>query len=137
MTRRLRTRRRADDGGAAVEFVLVGPLLVLLLMAMTVYGGWFWLAHGVQALAAEAARAAVAGLDATEREGLARAVIADQGGTGLELHRTTVRVISDAQAIRVEVRYDATDHPFMALSGLVPAPPKVIERAAVIRIGGY
>lgn len=120
-----------------MEFALVGPLLALLLMGMAVYGGWFWLAHGVQSLAAEAARAAVAGLDAGEREALARAVVTDQSDRGLEAHRTTVRVVSDAQAIRVEILYDAADHPLMALTGLVPSPPKMISRVAVIRVGGY
>lgn len=128
---------RCDEGGAAVEFALVGPILVLLLMAMTVYGGWFWLAHGVQATASEAARAAIGGLDAAERETLARAAVADPAGGGLDAARTTVRVVSDAQAIRVEVRYDTTGHPVMALTGLVPSPPRVIEKAAVVRVGGY
>lgn len=137
MARRPFGLRTNQDGGAAVEFALVGPLLAVLLMGMAVYGGWFWLAHGVQALAAEAARAAVAGLDADERQALAQAVVEDQARTGLDVSRATVRVTSDARAIRVEIAYDAADHPLMALTGLVPSPPRVIERAAVVRVGGY
>lgn len=128
-----------DRGGAAVEFALVGPLFILLLIGMVVYGGWFWLAHGVQALASEGARAAVAGLDAAEREALARGLIAEQapGGLGLDPAELSVAVTSDPQAIRVQVRYDVSGHPLMALSGLAPAPPSVIERTAVVRVGGY
>lgn len=131
---------RDRRGGAAVEFALVGPVFILLLAGMVVYGGWFWLAHGVQALASEGARAAVAGLDAAEREALARGVVADHargGGLGLDPAQATVAVTSDLQAIRVTVRYDVGDHPLMALSGLTPAPPATIERTAVVRVGGY
>ncbi len=126
-------------GSAAVEFAIVGPFLVLLLMGMVVYGGWFWIAQSVQSLAAEGARAAVAGLDAAERESLARGFIAAQvtDGAGLVSDKAVVTVQSDAEAIRVRIAYDVHDHPVMMLSGLLPGPPETIERTAVVRIGGY
>ena len=46
-------KRRGREGAAAVEFALVGPILVLLLIAIVVYGGWFLMAQSVQALASE------------------------------------------------------------------------------------
>lgn len=52
-------RRRGREGVAAVEFALVGPILVLLLIGIVVYGGWFLMAQSVQALASEGARAAI------------------------------------------------------------------------------
>ena len=51
-------RKRGREGVAAVEFALVGPILVLLLIGIVVYGGWFLMAQSVQALASEGARAA-------------------------------------------------------------------------------
>lgn len=127
------------QGSAAVEFALVGPLMVLMLVGMVVYGGWMWLAQSVQTLATESARAAVGGLDAEERIGLARAFIdaEAQGGAGLARDRLTVEVESDAQAIRVRIAFDAHDHPVMMMAGLVPAPPSVIRRTAIVRTGGY
>ncbi len=127
------------EGSTAVEFALVGPLLILLLMGMVVYGGWFWLAQSVQSLASESARAAIGGLDATERETLARRFVAasDGGASGLDLARTAVVVESDAEAIRVRISYDAASHPLMKLAVLIPDPPATIERSAVVRIGGY
>src|SRR5690606_40197902 len=54
------------QGAAAVEFAIVGPVFFLLLAGMIVYGGWFWMAHSVQAAVSEGARAAIAGLDRSE-----------------------------------------------------------------------
>uniref|UniRef100_UPI00289A9E19 TadE/TadG family type IV pilus assembly protein n=1 Tax=Brevundimonas sp. TaxID=1871086 RepID=UPI00289A9E19 len=55
-------RRPSREGAAAVEFALVGPILILLLIGIVVYGGWFLTAQTVQAVASEGARAAVGGL---------------------------------------------------------------------------
>lgn len=131
-------RRRRRLGSAAIEFALVGPLFILMLMAMVVYGGWFWLAQGVQTLASEGARAAIAGLDAAERETLARAAIdtAARDGAGLDPDRLTVSVVTDDEAIRVRLRLDLQDHWVIALAGPVPRPPVVIERSAILRTGG-
>jgi len=127
------------QGSAAIEFALVGPMMILLLAGMVVYGGWFWLAQSVQSLATEGARAAVGGLDASEREQLARAFVADQaaGAGGLDPALVTVSVTSDAQAIRVQVAYDAQNNPVMLLAGPLPTPPTLITRSATVRIGGY
>lgn len=126
-------------GTAALEFALVGPLLILLLMGMVVYGGWFWLAQSVQSVASETARAAVGGLDAEERQSLGQAFFdtALMDNAALEPDHASVQVASDGDAIRVSVRYDVADHPIMAMTAMLPSPPKTIERNAVVRIGGY
>ncbi|MGV3579955.1 TadE/TadG family type IV pilus assembly protein [Brevundimonas sp.] len=132
---------RRRQGSAAVEFALTGPLMILMLVGMVTYGGWLWLAQSVQTLATESARAAVAGLDAAERIRLARAfVLAEaeaEGGAGLVYDRLVVTVESDEQAIRVHIAFDASDHWVMMMSGLLPAPPAVIRRTAIVRTGGY
>lgn len=134
----LRAFQQSRGGAAAVEFALICPILIFLMIGMVVWGGWFWLAHSVQALAAEGARAAVAGLDGAERDELARAAVARQlSGTGVTPDRLTVQVASEADVIRVRVAYDAADHPVLILAGLTPSPPTVIERSASIRTGGY
>lgn len=126
-------------GSVAVEFALLGPLLIVMLMGMVVYGGWFWLAQSVQSLASESARAAVAGLDAAERERLARDFAASQAsvGAGLDPDDLVVAVESDAEAIRVRIAMDVGDHPLMAMAVLMPPPPDRIERVAVVRVGGF
>jgi Flp pilus assembly protein TadG len=130
---------RRRKGSVAVEFALVGPLLIFMLMAMTLYGGWYWLAQGVQSLATEAARSAVAGLDPDERQRLAEGFIAAEAQPvyGFAPDDLDVQVEAQAEQIRVRVVYDATGHPLMALAALIPAPPGRIERSAVVRMGGF
>lgn len=132
-------RVRDDRGAAAVEFALVGPLLILLVMGIVVYGGWLWLAQGVHSLAVEGARAAVAGLDDAERSALAHAhVIAHTDAlSGADPSDLIVRVQTTSDTIRVTVTYDALGHPLMTLAALVPAPPAAISRSAVVRTGGW
>ena len=134
-------RQTADRrrGSAAIEFALVGPLLILMLVGMVVYGGWMWLAQSVQTLATESARAAVGGLDAAERISLAEAFVDAEadGATGLARDHLVVDVESDQNAIRVRIAFDASDHPLMMMAGLLPSPPSVIKRTAVVRTGGY
>ena len=126
------------EGAAAVEFALVGPILILLLIAIVVYGGWFLMAQSVQALASEGARAAVGGLDAVERDALARReVTAAVRGVALDPDRTTIEVAEEAGRLRVVVVYDTGDSLVMALGGMLPRPPVVIRRSAVIHVGEY
>lgn len=129
-----RSQKRA--GSAAVEFAIVGPVFILMLIAMVVYGGWFWLAQSVQTTASEAARAAVGGLDEAERRILVMAVAADSRSGGLDPAKLTMDVTTEDGVMRVRAAYDVSGHPVMMLKGLLPSPPVVIERSAVIRAGG-
>ena len=129
-------RRKRREGAAAVEFALVGPILILLLIGIVVYGGWFLTAQTVQAVASEGARAAIGGLTAAEREGLARGEVTTAvRGVALNPDRTSVKVAEDAGRLRVVVAYDASDSPLMLMGGMLPRPPAVIRRAAVIQVG--
>lgn len=131
--RRIKYKNR--QGVAAIEFAIVGPIFILLLIGMIVYGGWFWMAHSVQAAVSEGARAAVAGLDPAEQEQLARDVIVAQlKDLGLKTADAVVAVQAGSGTLRVEVAYDAGGHPLMALSPLTISPPHTIRRSAVIRV---
>ncbi|MGA0544834.1 TadE/TadG family type IV pilus assembly protein [Brevundimonas sp. VNH65] len=132
-------RRGGRTGAAAVEFALVAPLLIVLLLGVVVYGGWFWLSHSVQSLASESARAALGGLDADEQRSLAEGFVQRHGGPelGLDPALTTVAFASDPDALTVSVTYEASGHPLMLLAGPLPRPPSRIRRTAVVRTGGY
>lgn len=135
-----KTKFLGDTSGAiAVEFALVAPVFIFLLIGMLVYGGWFWMAQGVQTLSTEGARAAIAGLDAAERESLARAAVLEgaAGAGAFQIDDLDIQVSSDARSIQVTVSYDTSGHPLMVLSQLVPSPPRAITRNSTIRIGGY
>jgi Flp pilus assembly protein TadG len=132
-----RSFTRAQGGNAAIEFALVGPLFLLLLVGLVVYGGWFWMAAEVQHLSAEGARAAVAGLSDEERMRLARATVAEDSKSGgiLPASEIQVGVTSEGGVVAVTVTYSAHNHPLMAFSGLIPAPPMTIRRVATITTG--
>ena len=129
-------REPAREGAAAVEFALVGPILILLLIGIVVYGGWFLTAQTVQAVASEGARAAIGGLDAVEREALVRSEVTGAvRGVALNPDRTTILVTEQAGRLRVVVAYDSSDTPLMLMGGMLPRPPAVIRRVAVIQVG--
>ncbi|MEJ8631645.1 TadE/TadG family type IV pilus assembly protein [Sphingomonas sp. I4] len=62
---------RCPRGVAAVEMALVLPFLLALLMGIVSYGDYFLTAHLVQQAAHDAARASLAGMNATERKSIA------------------------------------------------------------------
>ena len=127
------------SGASAVEFAIIGPAFIVLLMGIMSYGGYFWLAHAVQQLANDSARAAVAGLSASERQSLAQSTINSevQSYAFLNASSATVSVTSQTNAMTVSVAYNASNTPFFSLSGLVPMPSSTISRDATIKLAGY
>ncbi|MGX1788010.1 TadE/TadG family type IV pilus assembly protein [Bosea sp. NPDC055332] len=136
-------RLRTDPSGAtAVEFAFIAPILMLLLFGIIGYGYTFSVYNGVQQLAAEAARASVAGLDDAERERLARAFVTRSVGSYAFLNpsKLTVRTTAfgaPAPSFEVTVVYDYSDSVFNRLGTIVALPMPVVERRAVVQRGGY
>ncbi len=52
---------RCIRAASAVEFAMLLPLFLVLVFGIVVFGAYFTMVHGVQQLAAEAARSSVAG----------------------------------------------------------------------------
>ena len=130
--------KQARRGVAAIEFAMVAPIFIFFMFAIIVYGGWFWMAHSVQSLAAESARSAIGGLDAAEREVLAKGVVASHAKSmGLDPLMTSTEVKNNANNFEVQVTYDARNHPLMALAVMMPKPPAQIKRTAVVTLEGY
>ena len=136
---RIRTILTGDERGTAViELAIVAPLLLMILMGITSYGGYFWLAHNVQQAANDAARATLSGLTPTERQSLATAAASSDlsrvGGIRLALAATTIT--EDGTTLGVTIRYDASGSPFMRFNFL-PLPISMISRSAFVRLGGF
>ncbi|WP_334146368.1 TadE family protein [Hyphomicrobium sp.] len=136
--------RIAEDaaGAAAVEFALVFPVALIFLCGLLAYGIYFAAAHSVQQIAADAARASVAGLDDSERVSIATRHVASSasGYPLLRPDRITVlagALAADGSQFEVTVAFNSEDLPIWVLSGLVPLPQKTIERTAIITRGGY
>ncbi len=130
--------RRAQRGGAAVEFAIIGPVLLLLLFGMITYGGYFMTAHTVQQVANDAARAAIAGLDDAERLSLAREAATDAIARQPDMQGelAAISVLRSGPTVAVTLTYDASEDAFWAFESLVPSPDRRIERTATIRVGG-
>ncbi len=65
----------ARDGAIAVEFAMIAPIFLMIIFGILIYGSYLAVIHGVQQLAAEAARSSIAGLNETERSSLANAYV--------------------------------------------------------------
>lgn len=134
---------RETDGTAAVEFALVLPIFLTLMLGILAYGIYFAAAHSTAQLAADAARASVAGLTDSERSSIARASVASNLGHYAILLDSTKVVVdaavvpTDATEFRVAVRYDASTLPIWSFAPFLPLPSKTIEQSAVIKRGGY
>ncbi|NTE86509.1 TadE family protein [Agrobacterium rubi] len=131
---------RNRSGSAAVEFAIVAPVFILVLLTMIAYGIYLSAAYAVQQVAADAARTAVAGITRIEREILAKNFV-DQSALNyafLDKNRVNVSVGSDPANINqftVTVEYDATELPIWSLYTFA-LPDKTIRRFSTIRIGG-
>jgi Flp pilus assembly protein TadG len=128
----------ADQRGAAlIEFALVLPILLLILLGILGYGGYFWRANVLQQVANDAARAAMPGLTAAERlslaQGSASAELTQMGG--IQRNRVTTTVQESGAILTVRLSYDGRTDPLLKLS-IVPLPSAVIQRVAVVRLGG-
>lgn len=133
---------RCRKGANAVEFAIICPLFFMLMAGILVYGLYFGTAHAVQQLAADAARASVAGLSDTERSSIAQAHIASSidGYPFISGDRLTVEAQVSAEngdLFIVNLEYDASDLPVFGLDRLVPVPSPTIRRSSAIRRGGY
>lgn len=139
--RDLRSLLADASASTAVEFALLVPLYLLLILGMTAYGIYFGAAHSVQQLSADAARTAVAGLNASERRDLAQRFIANNadGYLFIDGRKLTVEVgdsATDPSQFAVALRYDASELPIWALWENLPMPDRIILRRATIRMGG-
>ncbi len=130
------------SGVAAIEFAIVAPVFFLMVFGLLAYAIYFGMVHSVQQLAADAARASVAGITSDERAALARSNVANAlpNYPLLDPHKLTIAAApsgSDPNLFAVDLSYDASTNTIFALEGIVPMPPRVIERQAVVRRGGY
>lgn len=133
---------RDGSGASAIEFALVAPVLLLFLVGVLVYGLYYGAASSVQQLAADAARASVAGLNDDERAAIARQHVADGSRSYVLLDPARASVsahpsAADPNQFEVAVSYDASQLSIWAFEGLIPLPSRTIRRSAAIQRGGY
>lgn len=126
---------RDNRGAVLIEAAIALPLLIVLLLGIISYAGYFMAAHSLQQAANEAARAAIAGVDDTERSQIVDASLAG----GVLAGGTLKSDLVTAAKSRSGVYYTVTLTYPIARSGLyrtslVPLPNTDIRRAAVVQL---
>ncbi|MGE0501515.1 MAG: TadE/TadG family type IV pilus assembly protein [Rhizobiaceae bacterium] len=137
----LRCFRSSRDGNTAIEFALLAPLYVFLMLGIAAYGIYFGATHSIQQIAADAARTAIAGLDGPERQALASTFVGRNasGYAFVDPSAVVVEAIDsedDSAQFVVTIRYDARGLPIWNLFPGLPMPSTTIARSSTIRIGG-
>lgn len=131
---------KRKDGAAAVEFGLVAPFLVAILLGIMAFGSFLGYAHSLQTAASEAARAAIAGLDPGERVVIATATAQRSIAVSPLLRASAVTVdagpdANDPDLFTVTLRYDLNATLLSLVPRLLPLPQS-LSRSASIRRGG-
>lgn len=144
LARARQTLRRGTDenASAAIEFALIAPVLLLFLVGVLCYGTYFSVANSIQQIAADTARATVAGLSDTERADLAKQHADQMGRTYALIDPTRLKIDAKTSSaspdlFEVVVSYDASKLAIWSFSGLIPLPSKTVVRSSVILRGGY
>jgi Flp pilus assembly protein TadG len=128
-------------GVAAVEFAILLPLFLTMVFGIVIFGSYLAMVHGVQQLAAEAARSSVAGLSNSERSSLATSYVTANVSIyplivpgNISVNAATSG--SDPNVFVVSISYNASGM-FIYSLPFVPLPPSTIVRSASIPYGGF
>lgn len=135
-------RARCARGSAAIEFALIVPVLLLFVVGGLCYGVYFSVANTVQQIAADTARATVAGLSDDERAAIATQHATQVGKSFALIDPTRLSVATKTSSAspdlyEVTVTYDASKLAIWAFKGIVPLPSQTVVRSAAILRGGY
>jgi Flp pilus assembly protein TadG len=132
--------RSNDKGAAASEFAIIAPLFLLVMLTLIAYAIYLTAAHSVQQITADAARTAVAGISAKERETLVdNFITASTINHPLlqkdKIHVTVTTDPGNVNQFTVTTEYDSANLPIWNLYTF-PLPDHTIKRFATIRMGG-
>ncbi|MBE7247448.1 MAG: pilus assembly protein [Actinomycetospora chiangmaiensis] len=136
-----RTAWTCRGGSSAVEFALVAPMLLLLLAGITMFGICLGAAHNLRQMAAEAARASVAGVTDSERATLALNTVNRSLAAGAMFRpgSLTVQVGSDpidATVYTVTLTAQTAPLGVNIFSRLLPMLPGMLRSTVSVRKGG-
>lgn len=141
LVRHLRTLMTCRRGSTAVEFAMLMPIMIMVIFGIVVFGSYLAVIHGVQQLAAEAARSSIGGLSNTERSTLASTYVSQNASTYPLINPAHISVNaatspSSSNTFVVTVNYDASDMFIYSLPAIF-APPTTITRTAAVPYGGF
>ena len=135
--------QRCNRGIAALEFVLIAPAVLLLAFAVIVYSLYFTVQFGLRQAASEGARAAMAGLNSSERAYLATTRAQEVNkrygpflGGGSASPQITVGAAT-VGTFQVTVTYDFAGSPLVRYGKILPLPSGPMQSTVVVTNGGY
>lgn len=126
---------RQTHATALIEFALLAPVLIVLLLGILGYGQYIFAAHTLQQMANDAARSAIVGQTPQSRDARARTNVAQAlARAPLGAAGSVVTAVGEADG-RIAITLTAdTRELAMMLPTMVPMPQPVIERRAVAEI---
>ena len=118
---------RRREGVAAVEFALIAPLLTAFFFGTICFATVLSTTNGLQQLAAESARASVAGLSDPERDTLVRSFVSANLGaypflSSSKLTVTTTSLTTPSPGFQVSLTYDLSTSFIYQFAALLPLP---------------
>lgn len=127
---------------AALEFAMVAPVLLLMVLGMMCFGFYYTYLHELQELASSAARASVAGLSQSERDTLARQYVTNAIAnssllSSSDLTVTTATSGTPAIFYAVTLAYNMKDTPLPLMAGFVHLNASSISRTSTVQFGYY
>jgi Flp pilus assembly protein TadG len=139
MTKLRNTLLRNRNGSAAVEFSLVAPVAVLLLLGIIEFSVTLSTYSALQQIASEAARAGLAGTNGTQQTQFANQYVSGVLPSYGFIDATKVSVSTNATSttFAVSLNYDASKSFFGGMGPLGPLAPVVMTRSAVVQVGGF
>ncbi len=131
-----------EAGTAAVEFVLVAPILLALIYGAIIYAVFFatWIA--VTEAASEGARASLAGLSLSERQSLASSAVNRVFSSYAPLltpqnMTLSFPVAANASLFSLSVSYDFTSSGLTAFASFIPLPATNPAITVTVSNGGF
>ena len=133
---------KCKTGTAAVEFAIIAPLFLMMVLGMLGFGIYLGAAHSTRQLTSDVARATIAGTTEIERQTIAHNFVFQslKSYAFLDLEHIDV-IVSDSESapnqFDVQISFRADDLPVWSLMDFVPQPGKVITATATIKNGGF
>ena len=126
--------RNDRAGAAAVEFVLIIPVFLLLVLGAAIFGLLFGVSHSLQQIAADVSRYAMVGIDASERETLVKRSIttSSDGYALIDPQHLGFRLSENAGWMTVTVTYDMSDYDIPEFVSDFWVKDGVLERSATV-----
>jgi Flp pilus assembly protein TadG len=130
---------KEERGAAAVEFAIIAPLFLLMLFGIICFAMLFGTYNAVQQMSADAARAALAGLTATEQASLAQSYVSNIVSSYgfIDPTKITVSTNSSTNTFSVTISYDMSNSYIFKFGGVLSSASPIVTRTAAIQTGGY